>query len=178
MTYDVFISHSSHDRDVADAACSALEQRGFRCWIAPRDMHPGQDHNEATAAGIGGSRLLLLIFSAESNESVQTKHEVERAGGLGLPVLAFRIADAVPAPALSFLIGEGQWLDALSPPIAPHLDYLGDRIALLLEGAGLQPTLPPRPFPKARRKHNWLPIALAGLVGLAEIGAAVEETML
>ena len=174
MTHDIFISHVSHDRDVADATCLALEQRGFRCWIAPRDMQPGQDYGQATAGGISGSRLLLLIYSAESNESVQARRELERAGGLGLPVLAFRIADAAPAPALSFLIGEGQWLDALTPPIAPHLDYLGDRIALLLDGAGLQPTLPPRPFPKARRRHNWLPIVLAGLVGLAAIALAAS----
>jgi hypothetical protein len=175
MTHDIFISHASHDRDVADAACFALEQRGLRCWIAPRDMHPGQDYGEATADGIGGCRLLLLIFSAESNESVQARREVERAGGLGLPVLAFRIADVAAAPALSFLIGESQWLDALTPPIAPHLDYLGDRIALLLDDGArrpLQPTLPPRPFPKTRRTHNWLPIALAGLVGLAAIALA------
>ena len=172
MTHDIFISHSSHDRDVADATCLALEQRGFRCWIAPRDMQPGQEYGEATADGISASRLLLLIHSAESNESVQARREVERGAGLGLPILAFRIADVTPAPALSFLIGEGQWLDALTPPIAPHLDYLGDRIAQLLDGAGLQPTLPPRPFPRARPRHNWLPIALVGLAGLAAIAVA------
>lgn len=173
MTQDIFISHSSHDRDVADAACAALEQRGFRCWIAPRDMLPGQDYGEAIAAAIGASRLLLLIFSAETNDSVPARREVEQAGGHGLAVLAFRIADIAPAPALKFLIGEGQWFDALTPPIAPHLDYLGDRIAGLLDGAGpLLPTLPPRPFPKAARAHNWLPIVLAGLAGLAAIALA------
>jgi hypothetical protein len=176
MTHDIFISHSSHDRDVADAACAALEQRGFRCWIAPRDMLPGQDFGGAIAAGIGASRLLLLVFSAETNDSVRARREVEQAGGRGLPVLAFRIADIAPAPALQFLIGEGQWFDALTPPIAPHLDYLGDRIAALLDDAGrgpLQPTLPPRPFPKARsRTKHWLPIALAGVAGLAAIALA------
>jgi hypothetical protein len=173
MTHDVFISHSSHDRDVADAACAALEQRGFRCWIAPRDLGPGQDYGEATADALRDCRLFLLIFSAETNESVQARREVERAVGHAMPVLAFRIAETGPAPALSFQIGEGQWLDALTPPIAPHLDYLGDRVSSLLDGAGLQPTLPPRPFPEtARRKHNWLPIALAGLAGLAAIALA------
>lgn len=175
MTHDVFICHSSHDRDVADAACAALEQRGFRCWIAPRDILPGQDHDEAIVDAIGGARLLLLIFSAETNDSVRARREVEQAGGQGLPVLAFRIADMAPAPALLFLIGEGQWFDALTPPIAPHLDYLGDRVALLLDEAGrgpLQPTLPPRPFPKARRAYAWLPIALAGLAGLAAVALA------
>jgi hypothetical protein len=175
MTHDIFISHSSHDRDVAEAACAALEQRGFRCWIAPRDLDPGQDFGEVIAAAIGASRLLLLIFSTETNDSVRARREVEQAGDRGLPVLAFRIAEIAPAPALKFLIGESQWLDALTPPIAPHLDFLGDRIARQLDGAGpLLPTLPPRPFPKARRSHNWLPIALAGLAGLAAIALAAS----
>jgi TIR domain len=175
MTHDVFISHSSHDRDAADAACAALEQRGFSCWIAPRDVLPAQDYGEAIVSGIGGSRLLLLIFSAETNESVRARREFEQAGGQNLPVVAFRIADIAPSPTLQFLIGEGQWLDALTPPIAPHLDYLGDRVALLLGEAWrgpLQPTLPPRPFPKTRRAYGWLPIALAGLAGLAAIALA------
>jgi len=174
MMLDVFISHSSHDRDAADAACAALEQRGLRCWMAPRDVRPGEDYGEASAAGIARSRLILLIYSAATGDSVQARRELERATGLGLPVLAFRIADVAPAPALSFLIGEGQWLDALTPPLAPHLDYLGDRIARLLEGVGpLQPTMPPRPFPAdRRRKHIWLPIALAGLAGLVAIAIA------
>jgi hypothetical protein len=175
MTHDIFISHSSNDRDVADAVCAALEQRGFRCWIAPRDMLPGQDYGETIAAAIGASQLLLLIFSAETNDSVRARREVEQAGGHGLAVLAFRIVDLAPAPTLQFLIGEGQWLDALTPPIAPHLDYLGDRVGQLLDGGGrgpLQPTLPPRPFPKERRRHPWLPIALAGLAGVAAIALA------
>lgn len=175
MTHDVFISHMPHDRDVADAACASLEQRGFLCWIAPRDLPPGRDHGAAIAEAIHASRLLLLIVSADTGESLHARREVEQAGGIGLPVLAFRVADVAPAPALLFLIGEGQWLDALTPPIAPHLDHLGDRIASLLDEAGrgpLLPTLPPRPFPRAARSHPWLPIALAGLAGVAAIALA------
>ena len=80
MTHDVFISHSSHDRDVADAACIALEQRGFRCWIAPSDILPGQDYGEATADAIRASRVFLLIFSAATVDLPQVRREVERAG--------------------------------------------------------------------------------------------------
>lgn len=174
MMLDVFISHSSHDRDAADAACAALERRGLRCWMAPRDIRPGEDYGEASADAIGRSRTLLLIHSAATADSVQARRELERASGLGLPVLAFRIAEVEPTPALSFLIGKDQWLDALTPPLAPHLDYLGDRIARLLDGfSPLQPTMPPRPFPEARRrKHHWLPIALVGLAGIAAIALA------
>jgi hypothetical protein len=46
MTHDVFISYSSLDKAVADAACAALEAYGIRCWIAPRDIVPGKEWGE------------------------------------------------------------------------------------------------------------------------------------
>ena len=41
MPHDIFISHSSKDKTIADAACACLEARGLRCWIAPRDIIAG-----------------------------------------------------------------------------------------------------------------------------------------
>ena len=174
MTHDIFISHAAQDRDAADAACAALEQRGLGCWIAPRDLPPSRDHDEAIAEAIGASRLFLLIFSADSNGAVRTQAEVDRASGANVPILALRLAEVEVAPALAFLIGE--WLDATKPPLAPHLDHLGDRAMLMLgrtTRGPLLPTLPPRPFPPQRRRSShWLPVALAGLGGLAAIALA------
>ena len=39
--HEVFISYSSKDKTVADAACSVLENKGIRCWVAPRDIVAG-----------------------------------------------------------------------------------------------------------------------------------------
>ncbi|MBV8722991.1 MAG: toll/interleukin-1 receptor domain-containing protein, partial [Candidatus Eremiobacteraeota bacterium] len=38
MAVKVFISHSSKDREIADAICRHLEAMGVSCWIAPRDI--------------------------------------------------------------------------------------------------------------------------------------------
>jgi len=161
MTHDVFISHSSHDRDVADAACIALEQRGFRCRMAPRDFGPGRDQGEAVAA----ARVFLLIFSAATDG-----REVEQAAEAGLPIVALRVADAPLDARLDRSLASAQWVDALTPPIAPHLDYLGDTVAELLDSARrgpLRATAPRRdPAPA------WLPIALAGAAGVAAIALA------
>ena len=40
--HDVFVSYSTNDKPVADAIVSRLEQAGIRCWVAPRDIIPGQ----------------------------------------------------------------------------------------------------------------------------------------
>ena len=41
MPLDVFISYATEDKRIADAPCAAIEARGFRCWMAPRALPPG-----------------------------------------------------------------------------------------------------------------------------------------
>jgi len=173
MTHDVFICHSSHDRDVADAACIALERRGLRCWIAPRDFDPGRDYREAIGEAIAAGRVFLLIFSGAAG-SPELRGETGQAAALGLPLVLFRTADAEPGADLAQLLGSAQRVDALTPPIAPHLDYLGDTVAQLVDSVRRGPLLPTAaagPFP-GRGTPNWLPIALAGAAGLVAIALA------
>ena len=40
---DVFLSHSTQNKTVADAVCATLERRGIRCWVAPRDIPGGEN---------------------------------------------------------------------------------------------------------------------------------------
>ncbi len=42
-THDVFLSYSSQDKTWADSACAVLERHRVRCWIAPRDITPGDE---------------------------------------------------------------------------------------------------------------------------------------
>lgn len=41
MAHDVFVSYSNKDKPVADAVIAGLENKGIRCWVAPRDITPG-----------------------------------------------------------------------------------------------------------------------------------------
>ena len=45
--HKVFISHAAQDKTVADALCATLEFRNIPCWVAPRDVLPGQDWGTA-----------------------------------------------------------------------------------------------------------------------------------
>ncbi|MGZ5408756.1 MAG: toll/interleukin-1 receptor domain-containing protein, partial [Aeromicrobium sp.] len=69
MTHDVFICHSSKDRTIANAICSKLEQNRIRCWIAPRDVLPGSEYAQSIIEAINGSKLTVLVFSDNSNQS-------------------------------------------------------------------------------------------------------------
>jgi hypothetical protein len=100
--FDVFICYSSADKTTADAVCATLEASGIRCWIAPRDITAGADWSAAIVEAIGRCRLLVLIFSANANESVQIRNEVVQAVNNGLPIVPFRIEATVPSKSLAY----------------------------------------------------------------------------
>ncbi len=65
MKFDVFISHSRHDKAVADAACAALENAGIRCWIAPRNILPGGDWGASIVDAINSCHGSHLFGTCE-----------------------------------------------------------------------------------------------------------------
>lgn len=181
MGPQVFISCSSHDRQVGEAACAALEGRGLRCWIAPRDILPGRSWGEAIVEAISGCQVFVLIFSANANGSQQVLREVERAVNRGLAIVPFRIDDVVPAGSLEYFMSVPHWLDAMTPPLERHLAKLGEVIEQLVGGNGA-PMAARVPLPLTRQiaeaspgadRTWWLVPALLALLpvlaGLLEI---------
>jgi hypothetical protein len=151
--HDVFISYSLRDKAVADAVCARLEANGVRCWIAPRDVIPGEEWAAAVVAAINGARALILVFSAAANSSPSVRREVECAANREIPILPFRIEDASPAPALEFYIAARHWLDAMTPPLRAHIDRLAETLGRLIDlpdrVAAPTPVPPPAPPPPA-----------------------------
>lgn len=133
MKPQVFISYSSKDKAIGDAACARLEARGLGCWIAPRDIRPGCEWGEAIVAGIAACQVFVLIFSANANESPQVRREIERAVHHGLVVVPFRIEDVAPAGSLEYFMSGPHWLDALTPPLDAHLTELADAVGRLID---------------------------------------------
>ena len=114
MVHDVFISYSSHDKPTADAACAALEAKGHRCWIAPRDVLPGMDYGEAIVDAIHACKVMVLVYSGSANTSPQIRREVERAVATGSAIIPFRIEDVPMSKSLEYYISSPHWLDALT----------------------------------------------------------------
>ena len=136
MAHDVFISYCSEDKVVADAVCATLELHRIRCWIAPRDIRPGEDWGGAVIEGISHARVMVLVFSGHANHSPQVLREVERAVHRGLVIIPLRIEAAVPERSLEFFLSSPHWLDALDPPLAKYLDYLAEAIHSVLAQPG------------------------------------------
>jgi TIR domain len=158
VAHDAFVSYSNHDRTVADAAVAVLEQRGIRCWIAPRNVTPGLDWSEEIIEAIEHSAVMVLILSANANDSPQIKREVERAVHRGIPIIPFRIEDVPLSKALEFFISSPHWLDALTPPLEEHLQYLADTVQLLLErrgGGGKKPGATDQIRKRSAQRRQW-----------------------
>lgn len=130
---DVFISHSSHDKPIADAACAALESAGLTCWIAPPNITPGADWSAAIIEGIESSRLFVLVFTDHANRSPHVLREVERAVAKGIPIVPFRVENLAPTKGLEFFISSQHWLDAFPPPMEQHVARLTETAAFLLK---------------------------------------------
>src|SRR5882724_11452316 len=69
MPTDVFISYSTRDSETAQALCMALERAGLSCWIAPRNITPGQTWSEAIVDGINDCQVMVLLYTSASNAS-------------------------------------------------------------------------------------------------------------
>jgi hypothetical protein len=152
VAHDVFISYASEDKTTADAACAFMERRNIRCWVAPRDIQPGQPYGEAIIDAIHNCRLMVLILSSSSNLSPHVPKEVERAVSAGKTVVPLRIENVTPAKSLDFFISSVHWLDAITPPLENHLTSLADMIQKLLPdrpAATAESAVPPPPRPAA-----------------------------
>jgi TolB-like protein len=108
----VFISYASQDSGVADALCTDLERHGVACWIAPRDVRPGDFYADSIVQAINACTVLVLVLSQSSVDSAHVLREVERASAKKRPIIAFRI-DATPLPpGLEYFLSASQWIDA------------------------------------------------------------------
>lgn len=168
----VFLSHSSQDIETADAIRTSLERANIRCWIAPRDIRPGEGWEEAIVRGIASSKLVLCLLSAAANQSEQVQREIHFAFEVERKtVIPVRLEDVQPSGALSFHLGRLQWIDAISRPIDRHLWMIVDRVTGVLESSPppaaparqpepqAAPVLSPQAAPVARPAGNTVPRA-------------------
>jgi len=132
MAHDVFISHSTNNRAVANAVCASLESVAIRCWIAPRDVMPGRSYSGEITRAIQQSRAFVLIFSEYSNNSEQVLREVQLAANSRLHIVQFRIDAVAPSDDLEYYLSGPHWLDAVTPPLENHLAQLQASVKALL----------------------------------------------
>jgi hypothetical protein len=107
----IFITYSSKDQQVARTICTALENRGLACWISSRNVKPGQNYQEQIVRAIRGARIMVLVFTANANNSNEIKKELALASQNNLVVIPVRIEDVAPNEAFAYEFATRQWID-------------------------------------------------------------------
>lgn len=180
MQSKIFISCSSKDAESAHTICAAIEARGYSCWVASRDVRPGQNFQEEIVHAIRKSPIMVLVFSANANNSNEIKKELALASQSNLTVIPVRIEDVTPDGAFVYELATRQWID-LFAGWDRQMNTLLQHIAAALpahDAAGTMRTSAPplssaSPIPptKINRGPLYLAAGLAG--GFALAGTAV-----
>ena len=127
MDGSIFISHSSADKPIADTICHRLEENGFRCWIAPRDIRT-TDWAGSIMDGLKHSEVFVVIISRNSIPSAEVTKEVTEATRTCRYLLPFKVDDEMLPDRLRYHLGPCHWLDAVTPPLEKRIDELIDRL--------------------------------------------------
>ena len=179
MAHDAFISYSSKDKPIADGICANLESTGIRCWIAPRDIHPGEDWPKAITEAISNSKVMVLVFSASSNSSEDVSREIILAATSKLVIIPFKIEDIEPEPGKKYYLARTHWLEAMNPPTLEQIQSLVETVRALVPAVGaegyVKPAFIPIPpkkqtFITKKSQSRWRYLWLAGSLVLFALG--------
>lgn len=171
-TPPVFISYASQDATVANAIVDALERHGVKCWIAPRDVNPGEFYAGAIVHAIDAAKAAVLVLSKNAASSQHVLREVERAAAQRHPMVSFRI-DLSPMPAdLQYFLNTSHWLDASTSDVEralPKLVEAVQRLTVAQSGPPIGRAMRPRSAledPQSRLRISRLVIALSALIAI------------
>ena len=183
LSKDVFVSYASQDAAVANAAVEALESQGIRCWIAPRDVTPGEFYADAIVHAIDAAQALVLVFSEHAAVSHHILREVERASSKRHPVISLRIDRAALPAGLEYFLNTSQWLDASEGEPRRAFPKLVEAVRKVLAGRSIGNSAQSTPaFPTGdpirdplRRSLRRTVVAVVGLVAVVICGFAIDR---
>jgi hypothetical protein len=160
MGASIFISFASQDHRVAMTLCQALESRGFKCWISGRDIQPGENFQVAIVRAIRQAKIMLLVFTSNSNNSEEMNKELALASQSKLIVVPLRIEDVTPNDAFAYEFATRQWIDFFAD-WEFAIEQLAQRISSATRDAPSEqpPARPPAPEPAAEADGPALAVA-------------------
>src|SRR6266404_169176 len=173
MAAGIFVSYASHDAAVANSIADTLEQQGFKCWLAPRDVKPGAPYADAIVRAINEASVVVLVLSASAVVSPHVGREVERAASKHKQIIGFRIDAAPLSPELEYFLSNSQWIDVPTMGVSPALVKLAKAV-----GSGSGRTIAPDSGASARPEKRTTArtklIAGAAVVAIVSVAAAVS----
>jgi TPR repeat protein len=170
MAHDIFVSHSNKDKIAADAVVAHLERDGLRCWCAPRDILPGASWASSIVQAINDCKAMVIVFSANANQSDHIRREVERAVNHGIPIVPVRIENVLPQGDLEYFLSSSHWMDAITAPVERHFEELAQQLRALLQMEGSRVASASLPAARPTRRPPARPL-IVGAIALLMVAA-------
>ena len=155
----VFISHARANFDIADEVRRLLEERGVKCWIAPRDIPASSSYGEEISKAIDDCAVTVLVLTEQSNASRPVANEIELSFSRQKTIVPLRLREVKPSKLLEFYVANAQWIDAYYSPLKHRVDEIVSIIHAVEHGKQI-------PSPKPEKKTI-----------LGRINRALEQTL-
>ena len=112
MQRDVFISHQHSDARFARALCDELERQGILCWIAPRNIRPGDSWRASIVTAVESTSVMVLVFSSNTQVSSQVLKELSIADNSKRTVVPLLLEDLEPQGEYKYQLTGRHWIKA------------------------------------------------------------------
>ncbi len=110
----VFISYNRHDFEHAKYLCNLLEGAGISCWMAPRNIEPSNSWASEIIKGLTECKVLALLISRTSMNSIEVAKEVDLANTAGIKIVPIRLEDIQTSGDIKYHLAGRQWVDAIT----------------------------------------------------------------
>jgi hypothetical protein len=162
MNHDVFISYSHENITAAQAICHELEDKGIKCWMAPRDIPVGAKYASVISKAIVHSKIVVLVFSDYSARSPWVESEINIAFSNRKTIIPYKIdkTNYEEFDEFYLMLNNRHWIEAY-PDYKTRFKELVTIVAQTLgrnvsasKPAMSTPTLAPAPIPTPTQKQS------------------------
>ena len=112
MEYDVFISYSSKNTEVATRIYDSIKSDNVSCWMAPTDIPGGSEYEDMIVNVIENCKIVVLVFSEPASVSRWVNSEISIAFSEYKHIIPFKIDDTEIKGKMRVKLNDTQIIDA------------------------------------------------------------------
>ena len=136
--FEVFVSYSSVDREIAQRIVATLDSRRVNYWLDQERIKTGDSFVSTIGVDVLAAKIVVLILSEAATKSPWVNREIVAAISAGIPVLPFKIQDFELSKEFRLILGVIQWQEAYRGSIGNEIDRLVARVEELLRAASVK----------------------------------------
>lgn len=106
MEHDIFISYSRKDGNFVKFIEAELQRRGISYFIDKRNIKLSKDYADEIAKAIKVCRMMVFLWSENSNQSEHASNEITLAYNLRKPIVTLKVGRFEPAGGLIYRLSK------------------------------------------------------------------------